>query len=365
MNRLATRTAAVAGTARLWDKGGGRPLGLAVSALSLAAVIWWASRQDAPRFPTSGNALALLCTGVALYLCATLLRGWRWHVILRRAGVVHRTADAYALTAVGYMGNTVLPARGGELLRIVLMANRSSAGYSEILGSILAERLIDATVLVGLFAVMTWIGVAGAPAGQAPAALAVGLTVGASLAIGAYLRLRRRGLMERFAQRVRPLVRSTRLMFGWTGAGLAAVTAGVWVLEGVIVYLVGRSLNVDISIVDGVFVITLASFFALIPAGPGYVGTFDAAILFGLGALDVAGGTAIGFALLVRFILFVPITIGGLLLLLFRYGGLGLLRAPKAGPREQDHAENRAALKGGPVEARAAKPTEDSSAESA
>ena len=67
----------------------------------------------------------------------------------------------------------------------------------------------------------------------------------------------------------------------------------------------------------------LSAFFSLIPAAPGYVGTFDAAVVFGLHALDVGGGQAIAFALLVRFVLFVPITIAGLILLLLtRYGGL-------------------------------------------
>ena len=52
-----------------------------------------------------------------------------------------------------------------------------------------------------------------------------------------------------------------------------------------------------------------------------------AALLFGLGALSVHGGTAVGFGLLARFVLFVPITAIGLILVLVRYGGLSGLRA--------------------------------------
>jgi hypothetical protein len=51
------------------------------------------------------------------------------------------------------------------------------------------------------------------------------------------------------------------------------------------------------------------------------VGTYDAAILFGLTALDVGGGSAVGFALLTRFVLFLPITLTGLALMVVRYGG--------------------------------------------
>jgi hypothetical protein len=66
------------------------------------------------------------------------------------------------------------------------------------------------------------------------------------------------------------------------------------------------------------------------------VGTFDAAILFGLAALDVQGGLGVAFVLLVRFVLFVPITGIGVVLLLTRYGGL-------SGRRGREPLEHRAA----------------------
>ena len=59
------------------------------------------------------------------------------------------------------------------------------------------------------------------------------------------------------------------------------------------------------------------------PAAPGYLGTFDAAIL--LGVRLVAGGTraaALAYAVVVRFVLFVPITLVGLVALVVRYGGV-------------------------------------------
>jgi uncharacterized membrane protein YbhN (UPF0104 family) len=297
-------------------------VGLVVSGMSLGAVVWWASRQEAPKFPTSASGLGLLGAAVGLYGVATLLRGWRWHTILRRSQIGHRATDAYALTAVGYMGNTVLPARGGELLRVALIAPRSTGSHGQILGSIVAERVVDAAALATLFAVITWIGVAGEPVGRVPPTLGIVAVLLAVAGAFGYLRLRRQGRMERFAVRMRPITRATRLLLGLPGIALLAMTAGVWLLEGVILFLVGQSLGVGISVPEATFVIVLASFFALVPAAPGYVGTFDAAILFGLAALDVQGGLGIAFALLVRFVLFVPITGVGLVLLVARYGGL-------------------------------------------
>jgi glycosyltransferase 2 family protein len=327
---IADRTAAPGWLERRF---GGRRrdlLGLGVSVVSLVAVVWWAARQEAPRFPTAAGDIAILVGAALLYAAPTAARGVRWHEILRRAGVVHKRLDAYALVVVGYMGNTVLPARGGEVLRAVIMGPRSNARRREILGTIIAERLLDVFVLVCIFSVMTFANVGGSPLGEAPAVIAVAAVGAAVVAVSLYLRWRRRGRFERFAAIVRPFARSSKLLFGRLGIALVGLTVLVWLLEGTILMLVGKSLELDLSLLDGVFLVVLASFTAMVPAAPGYVGTFDAALIFGLKALDVAGGDAVAFAVLARFILFVPITAAGLLLCFVRYGGFSALRSYEA-----------------------------------
>jgi glycosyltransferase 2 family protein len=300
--------------------------GIVVSVVSLVAVVWWASRQEAPRFPTAPGELALIVLAVGVYAVATLARGWRWHSVLRRGGVEHQPADAYALVPVGYMGNTVLPARGGEVLRVLLLGERSPAKRREILGSIIGERALDAASLVVLFAVLTFAGVAGNPVGKRPAFFALLALVAGVAGLFAYLALRRRGRFETFAGKVRPVVRAARPLLGPAGLLLGGGTLAVWLMEGLIFWLVGQALDLDFSLLEGCFVLVLTAFFSLVPAAPGYVGTFDAAVIFGLKALDVTGGSAVAFAVLVRFVLFVPITVAGLALLIGRYGGLRRLR---------------------------------------
>ena len=64
----------------------------------------------------------------------------------------------------------------------------------------------------------------------------------------------------------------------------------------------------------------------LVPSGPGYVGTFDAAIVFGLHALGHTE-SALSYLLLLRFVIAVPITLLGLLALAGRFGGVARMRA--------------------------------------
>lgn len=319
----------------------GRVLGPLVSAAAVAAIVLWASRQPAPQLPSAAADIAKLAAALATYALATLVRAWRWHEILRLDGIEHRRADALGLTVVGYMGNTVLPARGGEVLRVVFMSQRSSARKWEVFGSILAERLLDAAVLAVLFALLTWTGVAGAPAGQLPAiAAAAGVALGL-IAVAVYLRARIRGRLQGFADRVRPAVRAVRPLFRPVGGVLVVATALVWGLEGVVFALVAASLGLDMTVVEGLFVDVVASFFALIPAAPGYVGTLDAAMLFGLHALDIRGGVALSFVILVRFVLFVPITVAGGALIATRYGGLAQLRRARESGEARPSGEAR------------------------
>jgi uncharacterized membrane protein YbhN (UPF0104 family) len=307
-----------------------RRLSLLVSVVSLAAVAWWISKQDAPQFPDSARGWAWLVGAVCVYGVALAVRGFRWHRILRLTGIPHRRADAYRLTLVGYMGNNVLPVRGGEVLRIGLLGSRTTARRREILSSVIAERVLDAAVLAALFALLTWANVAGAPAGQAPAAVAAVALVLGAVAFAAYLALRRRGFFHAFHEKVGPFLRALRLFAHVEGVLLAGLTVLAWCGEGLTLLLIGESLGLDLHILDTLQIIVLASLFAAIPAAPGYAGTFDAGLVLGLKAVGVTGGAAVGFVVLARFAMFVPVTLVGLFLLLHTYGGFRRARGPEA-----------------------------------
>ena len=221
-----------------------------VSVVAVVSVVLWARHQDAPRLPSDPGAIAELVGAVALYAVATLLRGWRWHLILTRLGAGHRAVDACALTTVGYMGNTVLPARGGEVLRTVLLAGRSDVGKGEALGSVIAERALDAISLAVLFVALTWAGIAGTPLGQRPAlAAAIGLVVLLAAAWGV-VQARRRGRLRRVADRLRPILRASRPLLSPWGAGLLVVSLVVWLIEGGIFWLVAQCLSLPVTPVD-------------------------------------------------------------------------------------------------------------------
>jgi uncharacterized membrane protein YbhN (UPF0104 family) len=126
----------------------------------------------------------------------------------------------------------------------------------------------------------------------------------------------------------------TRGLWSVAGAGLLGLSIALWLVEGSVYAVLGAVAGLHLSLLDGLYVMALANLVALVPAAPGYVGTFDAAVIFGVRL--VAGGThaaALAYVVVVRFVLFVPITLVGLVALMARYGGRrqvgAMLRAPR------------------------------------
>jgi uncharacterized membrane protein YbhN (UPF0104 family) len=302
----------------------------AISLVALAGVVWWGAHQDAPPIPSTADALLWIAAAAAFYVGATLLRAERWHRILERADGSVRRPDSYALTTVGYMGNNVLPARAGEMLRVVILSRRSELGKRALLGTVVAERLLDAIAL-GLIFVAVVFGIlrettlpSDRPLVMAGIAIALGVA-----GVAVFLVLRRRGLLERAHAFLRPLAGAPRALLSRHGVGLLMLSFAIWALEAAVYLGVARAVGLDISAMGSVYLVALTNLFAMLPAAPGYVGTFDAAVIFGVKAIGGAGSAAVSYLLLLRFVLFVPITVVGLIVLLVRYGGFSRLRTAR------------------------------------
>src|SRR4029453_14615091 len=104
-----------------------------VSLIALAATVWWATKQEAPEFPSGAGAWAWLGAALGLYAVATCVRAERWHWILQVTG-----------------------GRARQALKVVLLAPRCDTSRRVILGSVIAERILDLTALAAIFVVVVY-----------------------------------------------------------------------------------------------------------------------------------------------------------------------------------------------------------------
>ena len=120
------------------------------------------------------------------------------------------------------------------------------------------------------------------------------------------------------------------------GLVLLLVSLAIWCVEASVYMAVGHAVDITLSLQDGLAVVAFTDAAALIPAAPGDIGTYDAAVIFAVDAVSSAAKSSIlSYLLLLRFVLFIPITIVGFVLLVVRYGGLSRIRAARAEARAE------------------------------
>jgi uncharacterized membrane protein YbhN (UPF0104 family) len=308
-----------------------RILLLVVWIVPIAGVVWWATKQQAPTFPDTTAGVLELVGAVGLYALATLLRAERWDRILRRAGIAAKRADVYALVPVGYMGNNVLPARGGELLRTFLLGARTRATKRTILGTILAERVLDAVALGVILLALAFGLLRKLPAPSHALLFGGGALLAGLALVLAFAFLRYRVRLLALLRELAPLAAPSRQLLSVSGVLLLLASLAIWCVEASVYLAVARAVHIHLSLQDGLAIVAFTNAAALIPAAPGYIGTYDAAVIFATRAVSSASKQAVlSYLLLLRFVLFVPITLAGFVLLVVRYGGLARVRAARA-----------------------------------
>ncbi len=270
-----------------------------------------------------------LAPALAMYFVGVWLRAVRWSVLLRPLVAVP-ARRVLPVVVVGYTANNVLPLRTGELVRAYLLGRKFGVRKTAALATIAVERLFD-----GLTMLAFMLAAAGAISFTAEltrlALVAFGLFV--AILLGLVLLTLGGGLRDRLLQlvlgplpaRVADRVeRMTESFLGGLGVlsrkgdlGLVAATSiAAWGCEASMYWLLARGFGPPLAEAVGVAGALLATGVAnlatLVPAAPGYVGTFEAGVVLAVnGALGVPRGLALSYAILVHAALWFPITLWG------------------------------------------------------
>lgn len=126
-----------------------------LASLGLAAGLLWLALRNAD-LGAIGTALAegewaWMLPFVLVSMLSVVLRAWRWGLLVNALPET-RDADRVGLglltgsVCIGYLVNYAAP-RLGEVARTVNVARRSEATFSGVLGTVVAERLLDVLAL--------------------------------------------------------------------------------------------------------------------------------------------------------------------------------------------------------------------------
>lgn len=265
-------------------------------------------------------------------MVGVVARAWRWHYLLRPVKSIP-TTTLFPITAIGYMGNNIYPARAGEVLRAVVLKQFEGVSISASLATIVVERVFDGVVMLGfVFLNLPELAQLTSSSGfigniQTLALWGAGAFLGVLvlfLLAGLYpqqgiwfvkwvsnyvipFRFREKvvGLAENFLGGLAAL-RSPRNVLM-----IFATSIVIWLLETGKYWFVMHAFPFEVSFFTLMLMNGIVNLATTIPSAPGYVGTFDAPGIAVLQAFNVDKAIAAGYTLVLHVALWVPITVLG------------------------------------------------------
>jgi conserved hypothetical protein len=263
------------------------------------------------------------------------LRAVRWHYLvlpLKKAA----PRNLLAATIICYMANNLLPARLGEFIRAYLLAEKENLEASSVFATLVLDRLFDgfSVLIILLFTFFT----VKLPSGMEN--VQRGLVTGGYVTFALYvtviiflLFLKRRTVTtlsftskllkpfpEKVSGKVIPVLGSfisgirltsnPKELFALVFSSALIWGTAVWPVD-----LLLKAFRIDLPIAASMFILVFLVFAVMVPASPGYIGTYHAACMYGLMAFNVPKELALSVAIVIHSINFFPIIMIGFLFL--------------------------------------------------
>jgi uncharacterized protein (TIRG00374 family) len=272
-----------------------------------------------------------LAFAIVITFVSYSLRAVRWHYLIlpmKKAS----PRNLLAATIIGYMANNLLPARLGEFIRAYMLAEKEKLDASSVFATLVLDRLCDGfTVLIVL--VMTFFTVKLPPGMEK---VQQGLVSGGYIMLALYLviivfliLLKRSTtrtismvalLLKPFpaavSEKVIPLLGS--FIFGIKMSSrprdLMALTISsilIWATAAWPVDLLLKAFGIHLPFTAALFILVFLVFAVMVPASPGYVGTYHAACVYGLMAFNVSKELSLSVALIIHAVNFFPVIMLG------------------------------------------------------
>jgi uncharacterized protein (TIRG00374 family) len=282
-----------------------------------------------------GAAYLWLLPGVAITVGLLFLKAWRWQMLFWPE---YRLPFSPVMTALcaGYLASNVLPARAGELARLVLLVSEQPVSAARTLSTIVVERLLDVlTLIVVLVALLPWVEL---PADMTHAAWAIGLLAlaGAALMVlFSFWKARALQWARLLAGRIRfldrpgvyaalgHLIDGFATLRGRLGLTLIAISLLGW--AGVIgmAWSAGRAFPAQIPMTAAAFAVVVTTLGMLIPSSPGYIGVFHGLVWVALAPFGVPKDQAFSFALVWHGANYLTLSLSGVIALWVHGTSLG------------------------------------------
>lgn len=263
-----------------------------------------------------------------------LARSFRWRVILSTKTPVSGM-NVFWANMSGYLGNLILPARAGEIVRAVYISLKENIQTAFALAAGISERLVDLAALVIVSAVTLQM------VGSYPASILGALQFFSFVAVLGVIFLFmlpitfqsiERGI-KRSSYSDHPIVLRIKSFLEAFVDGLSSLlhverfipfllyTALIWVMDGAGMVFLSYSVGEELTMTQSLLLISALGISSAIPSTPGYVGVYQFVAILVLTPIGFSKESALAFILLVQVINLLVVSV---------WGGMGLWQFGRA-----------------------------------
>ena len=271
--------------------------------------------------------------GFLATVVAFVIRVIRWQTILSPTKRI-RISKLGSSFLIGLMVNNILPARVGELARAYVLGEKEKISKSLVFATIILERTLDGLSVFAILACLLFV----SPMPEyikrngnkqdAEHLLSAGILIAAAyffILIFLFLLKTHKvwtikkverissklsKIVESFSEGLSVLNSKRRLLL------LSFYSILSWLISGLSVHLLLLSIGISLPLHIAYLVLVMTVIGVMIPAAPGYIGTFHYFCILALH--NIAGqdkDVAAGFSILLYLVGFLPITIAGIVCL--------------------------------------------------
>jgi uncharacterized protein (TIRG00374 family) len=264
-----------------------------------------------------------IATACLILSGSLFLRGIRWGVLLsaeRRIGA----GMMFWATSVGYLGNALLPARAGEVMRSMAIGRYAKMSKSYVFATAITERILDAVtlVLISLFALATlegipdWLNTASQVMGVLGVISIAGLFVAPRLE-GFFRKILYMlpipdGWKERLAQVMEGFLLGMKaFQHGGRAAMFAVLTVVIWLADAIIAMQVAQALDLSLTLAQSLLLLAALGLSSAAPSTPGYVGIYQFVAVSVLPPFGFTESEALAYIVLFQAVSYVTILFWG------------------------------------------------------
>ena len=249
---------------------------------------------------------------VLLLFLSVYIRALRWQLLFK--GNKPSINKLFGSQLIGYFGNNIFPLRAGELLRCVFLSKYYKISKSTVFGTVVLERVLDLLGMIILLGFLLLLK-------ENPIDI-IYLIIAISLIIILFI-IHKFNFFYEGNNKILLIIHN--VIDGFKGLNhkiflpIIFYTVSIWSIYVIMVYLVQYSIDLNLTVINCIFILFISSLALSIPSAPANIGTFEFSVVYAMGMIG-SSLYQLEFAIILHLITFFPYTIiGGLFFVYYNY----------------------------------------------